>query len=79
MRGIDTPIRQIRRRVFEEVARVAFESDNLNDDIEALPYIIAPSDLPTYHESIYRERAIVSEREGWPWDFPCGRMMSRCI
>ena len=51
MRGIDTPIRQIRRRVFEEVARVAFESDNLNDDIEALPYIIAPSDLPTYHES----------------------------
>ncbi|MFR0847778.1 MAG: monomeric [FeFe] hydrogenase [Eubacterium sp.] len=62
MRGIDTPIRQIRRRVFEEVARVAFESDNLNDDIEALPYIIAPSDLPTYHESIYRERAIVSER-----------------
>ena len=62
MRGIDTPIRQIRRRVFEEVARVAFESDNLNDDIEALPYTIAPSDLPTYHESIYRERAIVSER-----------------
>ena len=40
MRGIDTPIRQIRRRVFEEVARVAFESDNLNDDIQRESYCV---------------------------------------
>lgn len=70
MRGIDTPIRQIRRRVFEEVARVAFESDNLNDDIEALPYIIAPSDLPTYHESIYRESYCVRAGKAGHGPFP---------
>ena len=27
MRGLDTPIRKIRREVFREIAAVAFESD----------------------------------------------------
>ena len=34
----------------------------LNDDIEAIPYKITPGDAPLYRESIYRERAICSER-----------------
>ena len=29
MRGIETPITKLRRQVFTEVARVAFESDNI--------------------------------------------------
>ncbi len=62
MRGIETPITQIRRKVFTEVARVAFESDNINDDIEAIPYKITPGDVPLYRDSIYRERAIAAER-----------------
>ena len=48
MRGIDTPVRQRRRRVFKEVANLAYNSTNLKDDMEALPYIIAD-----YDESIY--------------------------
>ncbi len=62
MRGIETNIRKIRHKVFTEVARVAFESENINDDIEAIPYKITPGDVPLYRESIYRERAIASER-----------------
>ena len=37
MRGIDTPVRQRRRRVFREVADLAYNSVNLKDDMEALP------------------------------------------
>ena len=62
MRGIETEITKLRRKVFTEVARVAFESDNINDDIEAIPYKITPGDTPLYRESIYRERAIAAER-----------------
>ena len=62
MRGIETPITKIRRQVFAEVAKVAFESDNIKDDIEAIPYKITPSDVPLYRDSIYRERAIAGER-----------------
>lgn len=62
MRGIDTPVRQIRRKVFKEIANLAYHSDNLIDDMEALPYKIVNQDAPIYRESIYRERAIVREQ-----------------
>ena len=62
MRGINTPIKELRKQVFTEVAKVAFDSSNINDDIEAIPYKITPGDAPLYRESIYRERAICSER-----------------
>lgn len=62
MRGLDTTVRKLRKAIFTEIARLAYESENLNDDIEALPYKITPLDVPKYRESIYRERAIASER-----------------
>ena len=62
MRGIDTQVRKIRRRVFREIASLAYHSDNLIDDMEALPYKIIDYTESTYRESVYRERAIVRER-----------------
>ena len=62
MRGIETPIKTLRQKVFTEVAKVAFDSQNINDDIEAIPYKITPGDAPLYRESIYRARAVVRER-----------------
>ena len=62
MRGIDTPVRQRRRRVFKEVANLAYNSTNLKDDMEALPYIIADYDESIYWESVYRDRAVIRER-----------------
>ena len=63
MRGIQTPISEIRRKIFTQIAKIAFENDgNINDAIEAIPYAVSPGDEPSYRESIYRERAIASER-----------------
>ncbi len=62
MRGLETPVTRLRRQVFKEIAKVAYNSQNINDDIEAIPYILSPGDTPQYRESIYRERAIASER-----------------
>ncbi|MDE7401757.1 MAG: 4Fe-4S dicluster domain-containing protein [Clostridia bacterium] len=55
-------VTDLRRQVFAEVARVAFDSDNVAGDIEAIPYKITPDEEPRYRESIYRERQIAAER-----------------
>jgi len=62
MRGIDTPVRQRRRMVFREVANLAYNSNNLKDDMEALPYKLVDYDVSEYWESVYRDRAIIRER-----------------
>lgn len=62
MRGIDTPVRETRRQVFKEVANLAYHSDNLKDDMEALPYKMVDYEESHYWENVYRERAIIRER-----------------
>lgn len=62
MRGLHTQVSELRKNVFVEIARIAYESDNIRDDIEALPYKLSPGEVPKFRESIYRERAISSER-----------------
>ena len=63
MRSLDTNVKRIRHKVFKEIARVGFESEpeTLVADIEAIPYHIV-QERATYRESIYRERAVASER-----------------
>lgn len=61
MRGITTPVTKIRRRVFEEIARLAFEGGDYSR-IEELPYKIIQGELPSYRDNIFKERAIVGER-----------------
>ena len=55
-------VTDLRRKVFTEVARVAYESDNPTGELEEIPYRITPNEVPVYRESIYRERQIASER-----------------
>ncbi|WP_122642914.1 4Fe-4S dicluster domain-containing protein [Luxibacter massiliensis] len=64
MRGLQTPVRAIRRKVFTEVAKLGFKAnaDTLLDDMEAIPYEIVNDDTVKYRESTYRSRAIVRER-----------------
>ncbi len=62
MRGLETSVKKLRRQVFVEVAKVAFESEHVESDLEEIPFKITPTETPTYRESIYRERAIASER-----------------
>lgn len=64
MRGLNTPVRKMRRKVFEEVAKVAYNStpESLNADIEAIPYRLVNEDMENYRERLYRIRAMVSEQ-----------------
>ena len=62
MRGLHTQVSDLRKHVFVEIARIAYESDNVKDDIEAIPYKLSPDEVPRFRESIYRERAISAER-----------------
>ena len=63
-RGLLTPLKKLRRQVFVEMARIAFETDRdkIIDAVEGVPYKITPGDKPLYRESIWRERAICAER-----------------
>ena len=64
MRGLQTPVRQIRRQVFTKVAELGFKAnaDTLNDDMEAIPYKMVNEETQKYRESVYRARAVVRER-----------------
>ncbi len=55
-------VTELRRKIFTQIAKVAYESENVASDIEAIPYLITPDEVPKYRESIYRERQIASER-----------------
>ncbi len=61
MRGIPSLITNIRKKVFTEVARMAYEGGDYSK-AEDLPYIIVPGDQPLHRESIFLERAIAGER-----------------
>ena len=63
MRGVYTNLTEIRRNVFCEVAKIAYEGgEDEAKKLDELPYKIIPGDVATYRESVFLERAIVGER-----------------
>ena len=61
MRGIYSSVTDIRRKVFTEVARLAYEGGDYSR-IDELPYKILPGEIASYRDSIFLERAIIGER-----------------
>ena len=61
MRGIPSLITDIRKKVFTEVARMAYSGKGY-EGVDELPYRIVPGDQPLHRESVFLERAIASER-----------------
>ncbi len=61
MRGIPSLITDIRKKVFTEVARMAYAGQGY-EGVDELPYKIVPGDQPMHRESIFLERAIAGER-----------------
>ena len=61
MRGIPSLITDIRKKVFTEVARMAYSGKGY-EGVDELPYRIVPGDQPLHRDSIFLERAIASER-----------------
>ena len=62
MRGVQTQKTLLRRRVFTEIAKMAYNGDDPKKALDDLPYKIIPGELATYRDSIFLERAIVGER-----------------
>lgn len=65
MRGLFTPITKIRRQVFTEVAKYAFERDLEHSDFNYFyesSYRIIPGEVAQYRDSVFKERAIIRER-----------------
>ena len=73
MRNLDTPVKQIRRKIFTEIAKIGFEStdESLIHDIESIPYNIV-EERAKYRESMVKELLQVNVSV-WPWDFPSAR------
>ncbi len=61
MKEIYSPVIDIRRKVFTEVARLAYEGGDYSR-VDELPYKIYPGDGQGYRDSIFLERAVVGER-----------------
>ncbi|WP_423363612.1 4Fe-4S dicluster domain-containing protein [Mycoplasma sp. P36-A1] len=61
IRGVYTPVTELRRKVFTEVARLAYEGGDYTR-LDELPYKILPGEVATYRDSIFLERAIIGER-----------------
>lgn len=65
MRGIATPVTDVRRKVFTEVARMSYEGEtnqSYAEQIRSLPFRIVPGQQGVHRQNIFLERAIVSER-----------------
>lgn len=61
MKELYSDIIDIRRQVFAEVARLAYEGGDYSR-IENVPYKIIPGEVANYRDSVFLERAIVGER-----------------
>ena len=61
MRGVHSAVDDIRRNVFTEVSRLAYEGGDYSR-IDLLPYSIVPGEVARHRHDVFLERAIVQER-----------------
>lgn len=61
MRGVHSAVDNIRRSVFTEVAKLAYETEDYNK-VDEIPYQIIPGEEAKYRKDIFLERAVVSAR-----------------
>ena len=78
MRGIPSLITDIRKKVFTEVARMAYDGGDYTK-AEDLPYTIVPGDQPLHRESIFLERAIAGERVRLAMGLPIRPVQTRSL
>ncbi len=61
MRGVHSTVDDLRRNVFTEVARLAYEGGDYSR-IDLIPYKIVPGEVALHRHDVFLERAIVQER-----------------
>ena len=77
MRGIPSLITEIRKKVFAEVARMAYSGDI--SDAEDIPFRIVPGENPLHRESVFLERAIAGERVRLAMGLPLQAVQQRAL
>ena len=61
MRGVHSAVDDIRRNVFTEVARLAYEGGDLSR-VDMIPYKMISGEVAHHRHDVFLERAIVQER-----------------
>lgn len=61
MQGIYTPVTKIRRQVFSKLAKMAYEDQPITM-LDEIPFEIIEGEVAKYRDSVFVERAIVTER-----------------
>ena len=61
MRGVHSAVDDIRRNVFTEVARLAYEGGDLSR-VDTIPYKMIQGEVAHHRHDVFLERAIVQER-----------------
>ncbi len=61
MRGVHSAVDDIRRNVFTEVARLAYEGGDLSR-VDSIPYRMIQGEVAHHRHDVFLERAIVQER-----------------
>lgn len=61
MRGVHSVVDDIRRNVFTEVAKLAYEGGDMSR-VDMIPYKLIPGEVAHHRKDIFLERAIVQER-----------------
>ena len=82
IRGLDTTVKRLRRKVFEEVARLGFEANDetLCDDMEAIPYAMVNEDTALFTGTAFTEPEQLSGSVFvWLWDCHSVRRTNRFI
>lgn len=69
MRGVKTSKSRIRKQIFTEIAKLAFEGWDA-DKFQRLPYKIIKGEIAHYRDSVFVERAVVGERLRAAMGFP---------
>ena len=63
MRGIFTSVNDMRRKVYAEVARLAYYyKEGSLIELEEIPYRITPGVVANYRDSVFLERAVIGEK-----------------
>ena len=61
MRGVHSAVDNIRRSVFTEVAKLAYEGGDLKR-VDSIPYTIVPGEIAYHRHDVFLERAVVAAR-----------------
>ncbi len=61
MQGVYTPVTKIRREVFSKLAKMAYDDEPISK-LDEIPFEIIDGEIAKYRDSVFVERAIVTER-----------------